>query len=693
MFSEDGEKESNDLELVGVIGFNGAVNNGLVLHPGDQHIIYPLGSTIVVKHLTSNTQTFLQKNGHNRSVSALALSSTGKYLASGQESYMGFTAPAIIWDLETYEIVHKLILHKGKIQDVAFSPNELYMATLGGRDDNKLVIWDVKTGEPICGSTASSETCLTVRFFNNRDDMIVTGGSYNLRVWTLDLANRKIRPADCHLGQLRRVISHISIDADDEFMYCSTRTGDLLKVSLGPKLFKASGPKAPFQNGISCSLVTRNGNFIVGAGDGTVALILAKNFKVVRKLKFAGGITSLALNAAGDHFFAGTSLCDIYCCHIASFEYELRNTCHSSGITDIAFPANYSELFATCGVNDIRVWHAGLCNELLRIKVPGLTCLCVAFMTDGKSIISGWSDDKIRAFRPRTGKLMYTINDAHKGGVTAITSTRDCRRIISGGKGGKVRIWAIGRQTQQMIASMKEHKGPVNSVQVNDDGTECVSASADGSCIVWSLERFVRNIALFASTQFRSVQYHPDHSQLLTTGTDRKITYWDVVDGNPIRIIDGSDSDLLTSLSISADGNKFVSGGGDRLVQLWGYDEGFSYCTGVGHSGCVTRTVISPDQRLIVSVGEEGAIFMWKMPYIPEIDDQAQENGMQQGYPSPGPAKQNFEAANTAYMPAPNVTQSGAKKASRRNSKQPSRNSQTNSRRSTRSNASSTRPW
>ena len=34
-------------------------------------------------------------------------------------------------------------------------------------------------------------------------------------------------------------------------------------------------------------------------------------------------------------------------------------------------------------------------------------------MPDGKSIISGWSDGKIRAFGPQSGKLLYTILDAH----------------------------------------------------------------------------------------------------------------------------------------------------------------------------------------------------------------------------------------------------------------------------------------
>jgi hypothetical protein len=56
---------------------------------------------------------------------------------------------------------------------------------------------------------------------------------------------------------------------------------------------------------------------------------------------------------------------------------------------------------------------------------------------DGKSIISGWSDGKVRAFGPQSGKLLYTINDAHLKGVTALAATSDSSRVISGGEEGE----------------------------------------------------------------------------------------------------------------------------------------------------------------------------------------------------------------------------------------------------------------
>jgi len=47
-------------------------------------------------------------------------------------------------------------------------------------------------------------------------------------------------------------------------------------------------------------------------------------------------------------------------------------------------------------------------------------------------------------------------------------------------------------------------------------------------------------------------------------------------------------------------------------VQIWHYDEGSVRLTGVGHSGPVVAVAYSPDNRSIVSVGEEGAILLWR---------------------------------------------------------------------------------
>lgn len=64
---------------------------------------------------------------------------------------------------------------------------------------------------------------------------------------------------------------------------------------------------------------------------------------------------------------------------------ELVQTAHNDRINDLAFPFGFSDVFATCGIGYIRVWHLSTCRELLRISVPNLEARCVTFSTVGFS--------------------------------------------------------------------------------------------------------------------------------------------------------------------------------------------------------------------------------------------------------------------------------------------------------------------
>jgi WD40 repeat protein len=70
-----------------------------------------------------------------------------------------------------------------------------YLATLGGQDDNTVVVWEVETGRAICGAPAAADSALCVKWLNRRNDRLVTAGNYNLRVWQVDV---RIPKASCH---------------------------------------------------------------------------------------------------------------------------------------------------------------------------------------------------------------------------------------------------------------------------------------------------------------------------------------------------------------------------------------------------------------------------------------------------------------------------------------------------------------
>uniref|UniRef100_H2R2Q2 Cilia- and flagella-associated protein 52 n=2 Tax=Pan TaxID=9596 RepID=H2R2Q2_PANTR len=544
------EAQVAELELDAVIGFNGHVPTGLKCHPDQEHMIYPLGCTVLIQAINTKEQNFLQ--GHGNNVSCLAISRSGEYIASGQVTFMGFKADIILWDYKNRELLARLSLHKGKIEALAFSPNDLYLVSLGGPDDGSVVVWSIAKRDAICGSPAAGlnvGNATNVIFSRCRDEMFMTAGNGTIRVWELDLPNRKIWPTECQTGQLKRIVMSIGVDNDDSFFYLGTTTGDILKMNPRTKLLTDVGPaKDKFSLGVS----------------EIICLICILLNLLYFCIQLQGGITSITLRGEGHQFLVGTEESHIYRVSFTDFKETLIATCHFDAVEDIVFPFGTAELFATCAKKDIRVWHTSSNREI---------------------------------------------------GVTAIATTSDCKRVISGGGEGEVRVWQIGCQTQKLEEALKEHKSSVSCIRVKRNNEECVTASTDGTCIIWDLVRLRRNQMILANTLFQCVCYHPEEFQIITSGTDRKIAYWEVFDGTVIRELEGSLSGSINGMDITQEGVHFVTGGNDHLVKVWDYNEGEVTHVGVGHSGNITRIRISPGNQYIVSVSADGAILRWKYPY------------------------------------------------------------------------------
>ena len=59
-------QETLPLNLLAVIGFNGTVIDGLILHPDNETLIFPIGSQIVVRNVLNRQDRFLKvKNKKN----------------------------------------------------------------------------------------------------------------------------------------------------------------------------------------------------------------------------------------------------------------------------------------------------------------------------------------------------------------------------------------------------------------------------------------------------------------------------------------------------------------------------------------------------------------------------------------------------------------------------------------------------
>lgn len=314
----------------------------------------------------------------------------------------------------------------------------------------------------------------------------------------------------------------MKVNEQDEVMYVGTKSGDVVKVYLNcnddsspaandkiPTLLGCFARHNPlksfgkdcekFENGVRDLLILPSGQLIIGAGDGSVEIVEERNckfrdypsptwpnFKVLKRTKIYGVISSLQL-LHNDLLLIGTENCEIYSIPLLTFDQnqiKLLKTCHTSTVNDIAFPHDFPNCFATASFESIRIWSSTKKVELLRIVVPNLESKSVTFSRDGKSIVSAWNDGIIRAFTPLTGKLMYAIPNAHNKGCTAVALTQNGKTLVSGGVEGQVRVWKIEPAKQSLIGVLKEHFGPISTIEINKFDTEVISASSGKSTLL-----------------------------------------------------------------------------------------------------------------------------------------------------------------------------------------------------------------
>ncbi|KAI4499977.1 hypothetical protein M0802_004847 [Mischocyttarus mexicanus] len=639
------------LDLIGIIGFDGVTKNALRLHPDEEHLIYPMGNKVTIKNISSGEQTFLI--GHTNLISAVCVSPCGHLVASGQINHLGFKATVIVWDYKTRTIKSSYEIHKVRVEDVCFTSDSNYLISLGGRDDGNVVIWDVKNNQAMCGSFASNEIAgntYTITRMNIHGECFLTGGDRTLKVWRIDSKKRKVYGMNVKVGKLKRSINCIAINEKDNDAYCGTSSGDIIKARLNyrsedeeqvepvmigcySKMYKGSRKINPakgqiecYSGGVKMILLLKDEKMIVGAGDGTIELIeiIDIDFSKRKLTKLpstpqikthlvenvCGTVTSMLLYK-NDFVLVGTVLSEIYQIRLRDFDMRLLVTCHNSSIYSIVFPWNYSEIFATAGKNDIRLWRLETQKELLRITVPNFVCSCLCFSHDGRMIISAWNDGIVRAFTPQKGKLIFTIHNAHIKAASAVAITADGKRLISGGCDGQVRIWDIKPDVQRLVSILKEHRGPITSLCISSNNEDLISSSTDGTCIIWDIMQQV----LMGNTMYMAACFSPNGIQILTCGTDRKIAYWETWDGSLVREVEGSTSGSLNCIDINLDGQYFVTGSNDCIVKLWEYHTANVTHIGIGHAAIITACKFSPDGEHVVSVSADGAIIIWKFPF------------------------------------------------------------------------------
>ena len=459
-------------ELEHAIGYSGKVASSLVAHPNGQDLIYAAGGCVVACDKDDpHKQTFFR--GHDADILCLTLSSSGRFIASGQG---GSESDVIVWDFENKAVLFRCQEQDNGISAVAFSEDEKLLATLGG---GTIVIWDVASGNIVANTPVGAADMAAVAWGGAAKDVkrratsdyilstAGVGGAvllWHLNPYTAALTSKKfntgarpcIRDYTC---------AHFSADGD--WLFCGSGTGDFSTFNVRSVGLKAL--TACCGGGVRSLSVVGNDRLLIGGGDGTLTVFSTRDEEKVAwvdmwKGTFNGAVTSVSQVADGS-VYIGTAWGHI--CHawpMSDSPAEIWAEAHFGGIVAVDFHRGVSDAFASVSRDKtVRVWDLNdyHVSWWARVDVAAEvmpTCLIWAV----GCIYTGWGDGVIRCHDTHspsgTKDLLWKIDGAHGGGVTAIVMSDSEKFFLTGGEEGEIRLWDV--KSRELVSHLKVRGAP-----------------------------------------------------------------------------------------------------------------------------------------------------------------------------------------------------------------------------------------
>lgn len=643
--AESGLVGEDVMELEHVIGYTGKAGNTLHYHPTQPNtIVYGMGAVVVIQNLQdAHQQDFLR--GHDNEISAIAVSTDGGLVASGQLGsvlHKGYDAPVIVWDTQGRRDVYQLLGITQGVENLAFSADARFLAATGG-SNNSFYVWDMQTGEVVASKKylkpVTSITWTAVDTSGRRPVYTLVTATNNqvfVNVLEYQVVNMAYMMATekCSLpasGLVRDyVVACVRVDHGQTSFISGTSVSDMCIFNIEQRVYRAS---VGISTGGVLSICASPDFVFCGSGDGTVKKLRGydQRWTLEGEAQFEGRVISLSLSPDALDILVGTDAGNMYRLLIDDMSVAQLNASHINQVVDISFGAR-SDIFSTLSVDgQIRLWDLSDYSVICPINVDHDEGSCLVFAKSDDSVISGWKSGAIRAHSASNGALMWERANAHRGYTRAVAESANY--IVSGGDDKCVRVWQ--RTGQDLLIQFAEHQKPVMAVSIDIGQDHLIhSAGADRSLLTYDLKRERRTVIhqLSGNTDgwFTSLAQRTDNElELVTAGTDGRILFWDCDEPAPVQNILDPNRMRLNRVAMSPSGRYVAVCGEDNQAKVYDIRSESLVAVGIGHSNNVLSLQWSPDERQIVSVGSDCCICVWNFygtDMSNEISQQQLEN-------------------------------------------------------------------
>jgi hypothetical protein len=152
-------------------------------------------------------------------------------------------------------------------------------------------------------------------------------------------------------------------------------------------------------------------------------------------------------------------------------------------------------------------------------------------------LASASSDRTIKLWTPATGARLDTFSQPLKEQLTVAFSS-DGKTLIAGGADSRIRAWRVSDSAKEGSNSLLDTKfaceGSVLKLAMSPDGKSFVASASDKTLKLWSIDTFTQTKSLEAQSDWAPAVAWLNDKQLAVARHDGTTTFYSVVTGKPL---------------------------------------------------------------------------------------------------------------------------------------------------------------